>query len=513
MDMSAFPQQLQTLMAGNSMGSMGGNMAEYEALVKALQAGSMGAGGANQDYVTDVTKLNQGGALGVQSLDTTMKTTIQENQHFTLFNRLAQSNAINIVDEYSRQTHIGGFLGGSTNTQMGVVRSATGEYKREVGLVKFMMTLRQVGYVLNIGKNIAEPIATEERNGALQLLTDANYLLYHGDAEIVETQFDGVFKQIDTEIKAGRMSEDCRIDMRATPLHSVEPFSKINVAVSSYGSWGRSTDAFLPNSVQNDLNMGLDPAFRWVENGTNLPVIGGHVSGIRLTNGILRTAMDTFIHDETNPMTHVFELTNPSIAIDNNKLKSATAPAGTNVKSNSTLFDAKTKGSYVYAVAAISKSGAGYSQADIVGPVTVDAGEIAQITITNSNVSDLGGFAIYRGRQDAPKGADNTATLKDLRLVKIIPVDSGATTVFKDENRDIPGTVAIPLLNLEPGADAIGWRQFQPMTKIQLPFGVGGMPVMSWFQFLFGYLRMTKPKHHGYIKNILPSNATWRPFK
>jgi len=61
-------------------------------------------------------------------------------------------------------------------------------------------------------------------------------------------------------------------------------------------------------------------------------------------------------------------------------------------------------------------------------------------------------------------------------------------------------------------ADAIGWRQFQPMTKIPLPFGVGGVPVISWFQFLFGYLRMTKPKHHGYIKNILPSKATWRPF-
>lgn len=509
MDMSAFPQQLQTLMAGNSMGSVGGNMAEYEALVKALQAGSMNP---QNTYVTDVKDLNQGGALGVQSLDTTMKTTIQENQHFTLFNRLAQSNAINIVDEYSRQTHIGGFLGGSTNTQMGVVRASTGEYKREVGLVKFMMTLRQVGYVLNIGKNIAEPIATEERNGALQLLTDANYLLYHGDADVVETQFDGVFKQIDTEIEAGRMSEDCRIDMRAKPLDSVEPFSKINVAVSSYGSWGRSTDAFLPNSVQNDLNMGLDPAFRWMENGTNLPVIGGHVSGIRLTNGILRTSMDTFIHDETNPMTHVFELTNESIAKGNDQLKSATKPQGKGVASTKGLWDASTLGAYVYAVAAISKSGAGYSRADIVGPVTIAAGEVAEITITNSNHADLGGYAIYRGRKGVAKAATDADTLKDLRLVKIIPVTAGATTVFLDENRDIPGTVSVPLLNLEPGADAIGWRQFQPMTKIQLPFGVGGMPVMSWFQFLFGYLRMTKPKHHGYIKNILPANATWKPF-
>ncbi|EJG5414260.1 hypothetical protein NAD41_000861 [Salmonella enterica] len=511
MDMSAFPQQLQTLMSGGMVnGSMGGDMAQFADLVKALEAGTNSGPNA---YTTDVANLTQGGALAVQSLDTTMKTTIQENQHFTLFNRLAQSNAINIVDEFSRQTSVGGFLGGSTNTQMGVVRAAQGEYKREVGLVKFLMSLRQVGYVLNIGKNIAEPIAIEERNGALQLLTDANYLMYHGNAEVVETQFDGVFKQIDVEIENNRMPEDCRIDMDGKPLQSVEPFSAINVAVSSYGSWGRSTDVFLPNSIQNDLNMGLDPAFRWVEDGSNLPVIGGHVSGIRLTNGILRTSMDTFIHDETNPMTHVFELTNPDLADKNSALKPAVAAITPAVKDGSARFTNGRAGAYVYAVAGISRTGAGYSRATIVGPVSVAGDERVGLTITNPTSADIGGFAIYRGRQDVAKGATDVDTLKDLRLVKIIPVTAGAQTVFLDRNHDIPGTVSVPLLNLSPGADAIGWRQFQPMTKIQLPFGVGGMPVMSWFQFLFGYLRMTKPKHHGYIKNILPSNARWKPFK
>ena len=93
------------------------------------------------------------------------------------------------------------------------------------------------------------------------------------------------------------------------------------------------------------------------------------------------------------------------------------------------------------------------------------------------------------------------------QLVKVI----AKAATYVDFNLDIPGTVQVPCLNMNPSADAIGWRQFQPMTKIPLPFGVGGMPVMSWFQFLFGYLRITKPKHHGYIKNILPANAAWKP--
>ncbi|WOL24215.1 major head protein [Yersinia phage fHe-Yen8-01] len=486
-------------------GSMGGNLAQFDELTKALQA---------SDYQTDVSKLEGGGALGVQSLDTAMKTTIQENKHFTLFNMLQQTQAINIVDEFSRQSSVGGFLGGSTNTQMGVVRAAQGQYEREVGLVKFLMSLRQVGYVLNIGKNISEPIAVEERNGALQLLTDANYLLYHGNAEVVDTQFDGVFAQIDKEIANGKMSGESRVDMDGKPMNTIEPMSQITVQASSYGNWGQSTDIFLPNSVQNDLNLGLDPAYRWMPDGQNTPIIGGQVNGIRLTTGILKTHMDTFIHDETNPMVHVFELTNPNLAADNVNIKVATVTSA-KAANNASKFRGNRAGAYVYAVAGVSKSGAGMAQAKIVPAVTVADGEAVTLTITNPNNTDLGGYAIYRGRQDVAAGASDNETLRDLRLVKIIPADISSSaagkTAFVDLNTDIPGTVCVPMLNLAPGADAIGWRQFQPMTKIPLPFGVGGMPVMSWFQFLFGYLRVTKPKHHGYIKNVLPTQAKWRP--
>jgi len=237
--MDILQQMAAGLTPGGAAPALGGSHGgALEDLQKALQA---------SNYVTDVTQLEGGGALGVQSLDTAMKTTIQENEHFVLFNRLASTKATNIVDEYVRQTGIGGFLGGSTNSQMGVVRAAQGDYSREVGLVKFLMTLRQVGYVLNIGKNITEATAVEERNGALQLLTDAEYLLFHGNADASPTQFDGIFAQLDREIAEGKMDGDHVVDLQGAKLDSVEAFSKINVAVSRYGSWGRSTDVFLPN--------------------------------------------------------------------------------------------------------------------------------------------------------------------------------------------------------------------------------------------------------------------------
>lgn len=476
-------------------GSTGGALSGFEDLQKALTA---------SNYQTDVATLTGGGSLGVQSLDTAMKTTIQENEHFTLFNKLASTNATNIVDEYVRQNGVGGFLGGSTNSQMGVVRSAQGDYSREVGMVKFLMSMRQVGYVLNIGKNIVEATAVEERNGALQLLTDTNYLLYHGNADASPTQFDGIFKIIDDAIAAGEMSSDTVVDLNGTKMDSVTAFSKINVAVSRYGSWGRSTDVFLPNSVQNDLNSGLDPAYRWSPTGGNTPVIGGHVEGIRLQNGVLKTAMDTFIHDEAHPMVSPFELNYSAIAAANVAFKPQTVTVDASASDSASQFSTTRAGNYYWAVAAIGANGEGMTAVTKSTSTAVAAGKKAVLTITASAANTETGYAVYRSRQDG------TNTTSDFRLVKIIK-KTGATTTFTDLNRDIPGTVQVPLLNMAPGADAIGWRQFQPMTKIPLPFGVGGVPVISWFQFLFGYLRVTKPKHHGYIKNILPSNALWRP--
>lgn len=500
MDAQTLMQQFAGLTPGGNIptlgGSQGGSLDALGDLKKALEA---------SNYQTDVATLTGGGALGVQSLDTAMKTTIQENEHFVLFKRLQSTNATNIVDEYVRQTSVGGFLGGSTNTQMGVVRAAQGEYSREVGLVKFLMTLRQVGYVLNIGKNIVEATAVEERNGALQLMTDAEYLLFYGNADACPTEFDGIFRQIDKEIAAGKMSSANVVDMQAAPLDSVEPFAKINAAVYDYGSWGRVTDVFLPTPVQTDLNMGLDPAFRWSSQQGTVLQIGGHVEGIRLTEGVLKTNIDTFLHHGEFPMAKPFELAFPAIATANDSFKPSAIAVDAASSDAASQFTSARAGNYYYAVAAIGGQGQGYSTIVKSGQIAVAQGKSARITITASASGLESGYAIYRGRQNGTNATD------DLRLMCIVP-RTGASTVYDDLNRDIPGTCKVPLLNLSQGADAIGWRQFQPMTKIPLPFGVGGVPVISWFQFLFGYLRVTKPKHHGYIKNILPKNATWRPF-
>lgn len=479
-------------------GSKGGTPDQVSELLKALTA---------SNYQTDVATLTGGGALGIQSLDTAMKATVQEQDHFVLFKQLQSTNATNIVDEYVRKNGVGGFLGGSTNTQMGAVRGATGDYSREVGLVKFLMTLRQVGYVGTLVNNIASLEAEEEINGALQLLTDAEYLLFNGNAAACPTEYDGIFTILDKEYLAGRLPGDHIIDLQAAPLNSVDPLTKIGAAVSKYGNWGQSTDAYLPLDVQTDINNGLDPAFRWSAQPTNQPIaIGTHVEGIRLQNGVLKTNMDTFLSYDDFPMAKPFQVTWSAEATANDAFKPAAVTLDASVSDSTSQFTAPRAGNYYYAVAGIGAAGQGQSTIRISAQTAVAAGKKAVVSITASGADTESGYAVYRGR------LNGTNAVTDFRLMAVIPKTAGGTTTYTDLNRDIPGTCKVPVLNMKKGADAIGWRQFQPMTKIPLPFGVGGVPVYSWFQFLFGYLRVTKPKHHGYIKNILPANAVWKPF-
>lgn len=481
---------------GGSVGGSLSDLGDVAELTKALDAGN---------YATDVNGMTGGEALRIQSLDTAMKATVQENKHFVLFNKLPSSSATAIVDEYSRQLNIGGFLGGSTNSQLGVVRSASGEYSREVGLVKFLMTLRQVGHILNLGNNLAQPIALEEMNGAKQLLTDAEYLLFYGNSDACPTEFDGIFKQIDDAITAGQVSSDHVISLDGAALKTVEPFSKLNAAVSSYGSWGELTDAFLPVQVQTDLNLHLDPAYRWNSNpnGTQL-TLGAHVPGIQLTTGVLKTNIDTFLHYDDFVAAKPFEVTYSALAVANDAYKPTVAVSASSSDAAS-KFTTSRAGNYYWAVAGIGPSGQGQSTVVKTDQTAVAAGKKAVLTITRSSGGAETGYAIYRSRQDGTNAAS------DMRLVKIIKC-AGATTTFTDLNEDIPGTCKVPMLNLSPGADSICWRSFGPsMQKINLPFGVGGVPVISFFQMMFGYLRLAKVRHTAYCKNILPSTAVWRP--
>ncbi|WP_431860147.1 hypothetical protein [Azospirillum sp.] len=472
---------------GASSGEMQGDA--VAALAKALEAG----------YGTDVSQLTGGAALRVQSLDTTMQAVIQENEDFKLFNRLAKPKAGATVDEWTEQNGIGGFLGGSTNTETGTIEESTGSYARRVGMVKFLMTKRQVSLVQTLQNTLADSEATEYNNGALELLSNAEYLCFEGDDTVVPTEFSGIFAQMVQGVADGHVDGGNIIDHEATSLDSIVPINKAAAQIRKFGNFGRLTDIYFSPLVQADLDNSLDPAFRVaLNNAPNSIMLGTPVVGIRATGGNIGTTEDIFIRDEE--LQTPFELRYPTYAAKQVGLKPA-AVAGVAAADAQSKFKAGHAGNYYYLVTGVNAKG--QSTGLISAQVAVGAGDKVTLSITKSAAGEETGYVIYRSRKNGTNAVDDFREM--VRIGR-----TGNTTTYVDYNRDIPGTTKAYLLDMRAGQTAINWRQLLPMMKFQL--FPNNQPVIPWAQLLFGYLRITKRRHMAVIKNILPNGAIWRPF-
>jgi hypothetical protein len=469
-------------------------LGQIEELQKALTAG----------YGTDVAQFTGAAAFRIQSLDKTMKATIQENKHFRLFNELIKNSATATVDEWSEQSSVGGFLGGSTNTETGVIASAQGTYARRVGLVKYLMTRREVSLVATLGNNLANAESVEQNAGAKQLLTDAEYLSFEGDSAVVGTEFDGIFAQIAAGIAAGQVDPANMIDVDGATLNNIDYVTQAAAQISAFGNFGQPTHIFCSQQVQADFDTNLDPAFRVpltdVANGGIS--LGSPVKGIRTSWGDIANMPDVFVRDQQ--MMIPFEAASAeyqAVATAQAALQPAAVAYDASVSDASSKFTALRAGNYYYLVCGLNASG--QSTGVVSAQQVVASGKKVSITITKSAGGAETGYAIYRSTQNAD------ATVANMRLMARV-ARTGNSTVYVDLNRDIPGSTRAYILNLRAGDDAINWRQLLPMLKFPLyPTQSATIP---WAQLMFGYLRITKRKHHAVIKNIIPSKSAWKPF-
>jgi hypothetical protein len=468
-------------------------------LRKALTAG----------YGTDVSQLTGGGALRIQSLERTMLSTIQENQHFRLFNALAKGDATATVDEWTEQSSVGGFLGGSTNTETGVIGQTNGQYARRVGLVKYLMTMRQVSFVTTLQNALADAEAVEANNGALQLLTDAEYLSFEGNSSVVPTEFDGIDTQIIAGIAAGQVSSDNLLDARASAVTTIDLVNKAAATISGYGNFGTPTDMFCSQMAQADFDTSLDPAFRVPL--TDVPgggvALGAPVVGIRTSHGSIKNQPDVFIRDQAQQQP--FEVLFPSIAAANSFAPASVTPTDGGVDASS-QFTAAQAGNYYYYVTGVNAQGQSVGVTSAV--FAVASGHKVTVTIARSAGVLETGYVIYRSRLNGGNSVAGSVSGQgsDFREMARIPVSGSGTTVYTDYNADIPGTTKLRILNMATGAKAINWRQLLPMMKF--PLYPTNSAIIPWAQLLFGYLRLGKRRHHVIIKNVLPNNAVWKPF-
>ena len=446
-------------------------------------------------YGTDVATLTGAGALRIQSLEKTMLATVQENKHFTLGNILPATEATATVDEWTEQSGVGGFLGSSVSGEAGVIPTAQGTYARHVGTVKYLKTRREITYAAVLQNGLVAAEAIEAQNGAVQLLTDREALCFYGDSSVVPEEFDGIYKQV-----SDLGLSDHVIDAGGNSLASVNSIVDAAATVSRRGNFGTPTHLFLNPMVGADMDKNFDPAMRVALPGGMLAQRGTPLRGIVTAQGDVEVVRNVFIGDEADRQP--FQVENSALAVTNDSFKPQAVTPTAGAGGADSLWGASHAGNYYYAVAGRNKNG--QSTILVSSQVAVAAGQQVSIAITASVAATESGYAIYRGRKNGTNG------VTDLRLMVSVPVTAGGTTTYIDKNRDLPGTSKAFLLNLLPGANAITWRQYLPMSKFQLYATTSD--VVPWAQLLFGYLRLGKRRQHVVIKNIVTSNAAWKPF-
>jgi hypothetical protein len=371
------------LQGGNGPGVMGSD--GLEMLNKALTAG----------YGTDEAQLSGGGALRVQSLDRQMQATIQTNANFKLFNMLPKSKATATVDEWTEQSDVGGFPGGSFNGETAPIAGFQGTYNRRTGSVKYLQSMRQVSMVVALQGSIQSAQAVEELAGAKQLLTDAEIGCFEGNSAVVPEQFDGIYSQMAQGVAMGLVDGGNIIDARGGPLNSIDYVTEAAATIAGEGNYGTPTDIFLSQFTQADLDNNLQPAFRVPLSGQpESTALGTPVTAINTSYGKIANRPDVFIRDQVK-MTP-FELRYPAVAALN-----LFAPVSVTVQTAanaSSLFTAPQAGNYYWYVTGVTKLGESFGTMS--AQTAVAAGQGAVLTITQSQGGTEGGYVIYRSRQN-----------------------------------------------------------------------------------------------------------------
>ncbi|HVM98306.1 MAG TPA: hypothetical protein VMT89_18060 [Candidatus Acidoferrales bacterium] len=450
------------------------------------------------NYETDVSGLTGGRAVQLQSIERSLLMTVQTEEMLKAFRALQKSNATATVDEYVRQTTVGGFLGGSFNGESDVINEAEADYKRLTLEIKYMMTMRRVTMVQKSTTGVVDVMSNQSKSAILQILSDTEWAIFKGDSSCVDKEFDGI-----EAILRSAASSDHIIDMRGKGITpAAAEFIQAAQLASSYGNYGRINKSYMSNLVAADIDQKMDPNFRILLNnqGDNTK-IGAPVQAVKTRWGNIAVVDDIFIQEGEIP----FASRSAELAaiVTNANVTPPTSITPTVGPTAGSQFLAAHAGTYYWGAEGRNKNGS--SAIVKSGAFTVNSGDGASLAIVEGVGSNATCFMIYRSRRF---GTNVDTDMREMVRIPIQHAGGGGTTTYVDLNARIPGTSQIYCLTERP--DAITIRRLLPMTKFALyPTNAAIIP---WAYLLFLALRIGKPNQHVIIDNVLPSASPWQPF-
>jgi hypothetical protein len=483
----------------------GGNPALGE-ITKALT--TQGAG-------TDLSALTGGGAFRVENMDATLASATVRQEHFKFFRRLLPNRreSWSVLDQAVVKNGIGAFFGSATSNELGSGQTErNGDYSRVITELGTFFSRRSVSVITALQATLQakngvvdfSAVDQEDVNAALEILYTLEYSLFYGDRTNNPQDINGVVTQV-----YANASQNVK-DLAGQPLKSHNPVSALANNITDTQNFGAPTLLFMSGKVKGDLDAYLESGYRVnLDSGVPATQVGVLVKGMRYSSVAVADGTIDF-----DPHFVLNEDAKKPVQATNAAYCTLGAPATLTAAfatgaTGSLWTDAPggsdyaftVDGNYYYGVEACNAGGV--STLKILSSavaVTANGGKVTlSIGASSGNAETF--YKVYRGR----KGGTNAVS--DFRYIGQVVKDVSGTTTYVDLNATIPGSSEAVLLTMAP--ESIRWIQMLPMAKI--PFAINDLSY-KWGAFLVGALRTALPKHHGVIRNIIPTTATWKAF-
>lgn len=438
---------------------------QVENLIKAVTAGDTPGG--------QVSGLNTGASLKLESLESTLKSLSYQMKMFTLYNLIGKKKAYSTAEEYQKLDNYGSesayFIGEGE-----LPESQDSQYERAVSQVKFMGTTRQVTDVaMRVRTQVPNLILQEEKDGMLYLGKGCNSFLYHGNANVVPKQFNGMYRN--HRLGVGGTNEQYFNsphvkDLRGYPLQEGD----VNDAISSVVNlgYGMVTDIFAPPIVfdgfvksKYDIRRTDDQQIQRGIYGNKVTTFTTQFGDVAVQNDIFaRRTIARYTAGDTAGKRHpkAPEAITPDVA-------APLAVSALNALSKFTGYD----GDYFYAVAAVNEYGEGaltsLNAAGALFAVAATDSVDLKFTLVNGSYTATG-FVIYRSEKD-PLGAVTATPFYPIFSISAAEqaagYDGGLANTVRDHNYDIPNTEMAFVVENNPD-QVFAMKELSPMMKMDL---------------------------------------------
>lgn len=464
---------------------------EVDALNKALTAG--------YGYSGAPTSFAGGTPLMVESLEASLKSTTWQMKNLVIWPAIPVDKAYNTVEQYTRITSYGG-NGMPYFNEGGSPREEDSNYNRETQRVVYFGTRRRVSHAMMLVRvAFGDAVAREINNGNMWLLQNIERELYNGNGDYTNAgEFDGnpgaipsdtlALNGLDQQIRQG--DTDAKVEAVAFDGFggALSVVRDLNDAILSEDEMEEGAVSIL-NNFGVPVELHLDPLalsqfsrqFFPKERIPNMGVANGRAGFV------LREFVSSAGAFALKPNVFMRPKDLPKGRPDNSDAPATPAapvPANGGADVGSTFAVDET---YIYKVSALNEQGESIASAASATETIATAGE--QINLTITNVANAKAYAVYR--------TDNGGAAASAKFIGYIKAAAGASTVFVDKNRKLPGRARAFLLYLDP--EAMVFKQLAPLSKINLATVAASF---EWLQVLYGTLIVFTPRKHFIYENI-----------